>query len=198
MSKKVFKQLRQYNHILVTGPQRSGTTIAAAMISQSLGRLFVPDEGIGQDNIKRLEAMIGKSKFVLQCPALFPYIHTFDFESTAIVVMFRRMDAILRSMKRIGWAGAEEEIKRYKQIELFHRFIWQRLVDMRRSQTEAIVFYKYQVFREYQIENMQLRWYGLDYTELDWHPLWLPMSDRAKFEPRQISLKHTNAQQERI
>lgn len=198
MSKQIFKSLEPYRHILVTGPQRSGTTICAAMLAYSHGKAFLPDEEIGQNDVGRLKSIIGKSEFVLQCPALLPQIHTLDFEDTAIVLMWRDTGDINASIERIEWEGGKEEIERYQMANLFDRTIWESWLIAFKVSSKAIAAYKYQMWTNIQRPICKMPVFDLGYNSLHWHPLWIKKSERRNFEPRQISHEHANATQERI
>lgn len=199
MSKYVFEKLRKYSGIIVTGPQRSGTTFAAAAIAYSLGYAFYPDERIGQRDVGRLkDLMATEVKFSLQCPALFYMIQDFDFYDAAIVVMRRKTQAIRASIDRIEWDGSKEEFLPYKEDGRYSSVVSEHVRRFRGNALGFITGLKYDVFDKVQRLDMKMPWFDLYYDSLGWHPLWIPKRDRMGFAARQISKKYPNATQERI
>jgi len=202
MNKRLFKTLADHNYILVSGPQRSGTTFAAAALAHSLERRFCPDEIIGQDEVTKLNVLIRSSpNFVLQCPALFWCLDSFqdkDFPNTAVVVMKRSLTAINKSVARIDWDGAAEEIDRYRRREEFREDDWQVSIEAYQEPRYAIGSFKYYFWDTYQKDRMQLPFYELDYNSLRWHPRWENKVNRKDFEPRQVSLQYKNAIEENL
>jgi hypothetical protein len=83
--------------IFVTGPQRSGTTIAARILATDLKRSYV-DESEYTPNVIPPNAVIQAPfiiKSVLELSYLFPKAH--------FVFMQRNKDDIVKSMERIEW-----------------------------------------------------------------------------------------------
>jgi len=109
----MFKHLSTFSHILVTGPQRSGTTICAAMIAHDTGLEFLTEEKVlGLDALHKL--LTTEKRFVLQCPQFCRYIHEFSAPDTLIVMMRRERKDIIASEIRIGWQGYRKmELARY-------------------------------------------------------------------------------------
>ena len=67
----MFEHLEKFPRILVTGPQRSGTRIAATMIAEDTGHWFVGEEGIGVDSLNRLwRTLVTGRDVVIQAPCL--------------------------------------------------------------------------------------------------------------------------------
>lgn len=83
--------------IFVTGPQRSGTTIAARILSLDLNRTYV-DEAEYTPNDIPVNAVIQAPfiiKFVLELSFMFPKAH--------FIFMERDKNEIIKSMERIEW-----------------------------------------------------------------------------------------------
>ena len=159
--------LRHYDRILVTGPQRAGTTIAARMLAAELNYKFVPEEQVGFDNLEKLFDLYRNEKqFVLQGPCFCPYAH---LVSGAVVLMRRPVPEILSSQARISWPE-EAELDRYFTTQ------------------GPIAQVKYDAWDNYQKPQLRERGFELDYQSLSRHPLWLEKEQRQAFKPRQISL----------
>lgn len=153
---------KQYRRIMVTGPQRSGTTIAAKILAEELGFAY-RDEG---------EILVGdvgaafrlydlKRNFVLQAPALAAYCHLFP---GAVVFMARDLEEIRQSQIRIAW-NSSPELEKY-------------FLDK-----GEIAKVKYQVWEKWQ-KKLPGR-YELEYVSLASHRLWVPSHERKDFSARQ-------------
>lgn len=176
----MFEYLSKYQTILVTGPQRSGTTICAKMIAHDTGHEFVSEESIAINNSRVLENLLyftnkAKQNLVIQCPGLCRYIHKFSSENTLIVMVYRSIEAIIKSQMRIRWDGELRELAHYKyQIDdINYKPIAQVKYDFWKSDQQALVANSKKVI----------------YESLDTHPLWILQEDRIDFKPRQTTLE---------
>jgi len=102
----------QHKRIIVTGPQRSGTTICAHMISHDTGLEYIDEDRIGVDNLSLARNLFSSHKnCVLQAPALARHCHELDVD--LVVFMIRPVADIIKSQKRIGWGCETIELSRY-------------------------------------------------------------------------------------
>ena len=142
--------------IFVTGPQRSGTTIAARILATDLNRTYV-DEAEYTPNAIPPNAVIQAPfiiKFTLELSYMFPKAH--------FVFMERDKEDIVRSMERIEW------YKDYIQDATFYN-------------TYVEHTYKY---IDLLCETLPKdRWSILQYDSLTTHPLFV--KDRDDFTVRQ-------------
>ncbi len=173
----MFENLSNYQTILVTGPQRSGTTICAKMIACDTGHEFIGEESIVTNNLQALSHILYltskiKRKIVVQCPGLCRYIHLFGDENTLIVMVYRSIEAIIKSQMRIEW---EEEAKELARYSLSVGPIAQVKYDYWKKEQQALVINSKKVI----------------YEDLKTHPLWIPQEQRLDFKPRQTV--HENA-----
>jgi hypothetical protein len=110
----MFEWLSKFERIFVTGPQRSGTRICAKMIARDTGYEFIDETHINMDIFYNFSSFLeSKQKFVIQCPTLCRYIHFFDSEDNAIILMCRNVKDIIKSQKRIKWSKEWLELIRY-------------------------------------------------------------------------------------
>lgn len=95
--KKLIKELSHYNKIIVTGPPRSGTTIAGLIISDLLGYKFI-DESFydGNDADKFIRLFTSYSKLVIHNTSFLRDFHKVGVRP--IVIVKRRIKDILDSM----------------------------------------------------------------------------------------------------
>jgi len=168
----MFAQLSRFGQILVTGPQRSGTTICAMMIAHDLGYRFLPEEVVSVRSLDAARRLLAEeSEFVLQCPGLCRWIHELAGPEVAVVLMRRPLAEILESQQRIGWTGRrmQRELAGYGLTE------------------GCIAQVKYDFWASHQralIPNA----FEIEYASLADHPLWLDKEARAGFGPRQVEL----------
>ena len=101
-----------HKKILVTGPQRSGTTICARMIAHDTGFEYIDENRIGVDNLTLAKMLFESSEnFVLQAPALSRWCHKLNAD--LVVFMMRAISDIEKSQRRIGWGCEAIELKKY-------------------------------------------------------------------------------------
>jgi len=155
--------------ILVTGPQRSGTTIAAKMIAQDTGHLLVLEERFGTHDKGRWEKIIeGSHGVVIQCPTMCRWAHQFGERDDVLVVLMRRdIDDIIASQERIGWRERRELVP-YGVDE------------------GPIAAVKYDYWEREQVGQIRHS-LELEYEDLSDHPLWVPKARRRRFGPRQTA-----------
>jgi len=166
------EHLRSQNflRIFVSGPQRSGTTVATKMLAQDLGFEEV------QELPTLSAAQSLKEGAVGQCPQLTSCLHEINAPHSVVVFMCRSLKDIITSGDRIGWNGGHEmhEIKKYKDrfpdyfVEGYH--------------VSAIV---QNVWLTYQMPLMQVPFFNLPYKRLKDHPLYIPKTDRKNFKSKQ-------------
>ena len=83
--------------IFVTGPQRSGTTIAARILADKLSKTYVDESEYNPVDIP--------DNAIIQAPFAFKYILelSFSFPQSFFAVMLRDKNEIVSSMERIEW-----------------------------------------------------------------------------------------------
>lgn len=164
----MFEYLSRFDKVVVTGPQRSGTTICAKMIAADLGYKFYPEERVGI----RLPAMLheliaAQHEFVVQCPALCHCIEDFSAEDVAIVLMRRDVADIVASEERIKF-----ERKRARELAQYGR------------KDGVVSAVRYDHWERHQRPYITHA-FEVEYESLSEHPLWVPKERRADFGPRQ-------------
>ena len=170
----MFEHLKEYRKIIVTGPQRSGTRICAAMIAHDTGYYFVDERTIAIDSIDKFCHLVYDAKYwelpvVIQCPGLSRWVHRFPkLEEMAVVWMNRNLIDILDSQKRIGWKNDFIECLKYPN--------WQ-------GPAAQVKYAYFMANQEPNIPNVTF----VDYVDLDRHPLWIPKEQRKDFVSNQIS-----------
>lgn len=114
---KAIRSLSEYQALLVTGPQRSGTTIGARVLAQETGLEYIDEDDFGVHDCKLFEAILRQPGIVVQCPAMSRWIHHYATEQRCVVFMHRLAHEINASADRVGWNYAPE-LDKYKSIML--------------------------------------------------------------------------------
>lgn len=172
--------LKPYTAILVTGAQRSGTTIGARMIAQELGYRYVDENEFGIHNPYRAYEQMKQGNVVLHAPALCHIVDKFTYRLNYCVVLMRRpLDEIHASEQRIHWReaydGANLLAEQQKYSERFGIY------------GDNIAAIKYFCWEYYQKSILKDRAFELEYASLKAHPLWV--SERAEFGVRQYAVQ---------
>jgi hypothetical protein len=167
----MFEFLSGFNKILVTGPQRSGTTICGKMIAQDLGMKYVDEDTFKVFDIDLFEDLINDSeRLVIQCPGLCHIIHLYGRGNIAIVFMKRDIKDIIASQERIHWPKEKGELTKYEK-------------------TEGIISkVKYDFWHFHQKDKINFQ-FEIEYSSLKSHPLWIPKDKRINFKPKQTKIK---------
>jgi hypothetical protein len=166
----MFGWLAEYDQVLVTGPQRSGTRICAQMIALDTDHLFVDEADFGVDSLYKLTRLLDRSRqVVVQCPALCRHVHHLAHDRMAVVLMRRDVDAIVASQQRIDWEFERVELMRYDHT------------GGRPAQV------KYDFWESRQVDVIPHA-FEIPYESLKQHPLWVPAQLRRKFGAGQINV----------
>lgn len=169
MKGSMFEKFANFDKILVTGPQRSGTRICAKMIAYDLGHRYIDESEFHVDSLFVLCSLVEKQeRCVVQCPVLCRYVHIFNLENIAIILMRRNIEDIIASQKRISWRWELLELARYDRTR------------------GVIAEVKYQFWEKYQERKIKNA-FELDYESLAGHPLWVPRDLRRNFNATQTS-----------
>lgn len=164
----MFEYLSTFDKIVVTGPQRSGTTICAKMIVADLRYEFYPEERIGIRLPSALWELIDKQRqFVVQCPALCHCIEDFSADDVAIVLMRRNVGDIVASEERVKWTR-----KQARELAQYGR------------KDGVISEVRYDHWEKHQRPYIAHA-FEIEYESLSEHPLWVPKERRADFGLRQ-------------
>ena len=162
----LIKHLGPFRRVLVTGPQRTGTTIAARMFAGDLNYRFLREEDFGAHNLPAAFKLWEQSdQIVMQAPALSAYCHL--FKAGAVVWMRRPIEEILRSRQRIRMHdGGPERIAYFTDR-------W------------PLAEFKNECWETRQRPVIGERAFECQYHWLEGHPLWVPPKERQNWNRRQ-------------
>ena len=162
----MYKALEKFNNIIVSGPQRSGTRIAAKIIAYDTGKPYVDETEINSHDFIELKKRLKRGNAVTQCPALCNMLHLITDLSTLIIVMRRSVDQIMASEKRIGW----DKWFMYQELHKYGR-------------TDGVISkIKYDFWETIQKPILKDRAREIIYSDLKNHPLFIEKNKRAKFK----------------
>ncbi|MFW6069662.1 MAG: hypothetical protein ACOC9X_01340 [bacterium] len=161
---------------IVTGPQRSGTTIAARILAADWGRQYIPEETFAAHDEDAFYHTVyschtGARPAVIQAPGM---AHVLEYVATPrvlVVWILRPLDEILASQARIDWTRLWAPRERAKYPG------WPR--------HWPVALIKYRRWR--QVREHVPHWVQLPYRRLEGHPLWVPAEERRTFGPRQTA-----------
>jgi len=109
----MFETLKEFSNIVISGPQRSGTRIAAKIIAADTEKTYIDEKYIDFHNLKMLEYFLIHGNNVVQCPALCHLLHYITAKDTLIIIIRRPVEEIIRSERR-SWNEQAEKIELLK------------------------------------------------------------------------------------
>jgi len=141
--------------IFVTGPQRSGTRLAAHIIARETGRKFIDETKYNFDI---------PMNSVIQAPFLLKAVFelSFVFPTAQFAFMYRNTDDIVSSLERIEW------YKDYIDSPDFYK---------------KYINHNYQFIKQLKSELPEDRWFDIKYESLSHDPLFV--KDRSSFTTKQ-------------
>lgn len=168
----MFEELKAHHRIVVTGPQRSGTRIAAKMIAADTGHRFVDEVEFGVFDASRWRALLDGDGIVVQCPTMLKDVVDDPPSGVYVVLMRRPLEDIHASEKRIGW-----------RTEAFGHADVLELMKLGASEGDpAELKYRY-----WDTHTKEFPYLELDYAELERHPLFVAAPGRRAFGPLQTA-----------
>lgn len=163
-------KIANFDQIIVTGPQRSGTRIAAQIIAHDFGLPYCDEKDIHlYSKNAALKVFELEGKAVIQAPGLSCKAHLFP-ANVLIILMMRPVSEIQASEQRIGWdkAWIKNEWLMYEDVGF-------------KPIVAPISVYKYLIWRKHQRPLIT------NYIELEYHSLrgnlqWIPRTLRTNFK----------------
>ena len=167
----MFEHLQEHGRILVTGPQRSGTTIAARMIAADTGHRYLDEFNFEVRDVAQWRMCLHQDRIVVQCPHMLKDIVDAPPTGTFVVLMRRNLEDIHRSESRIGWdmeqGGNSAELSKFN-------------VDQGDS---AALKYAY-----WDSHKKDFPYLELAFESLQGNPLYVEAELRHHFGPKQVRL----------
>ena len=166
----MFEHLREHRRIAVTGPQRSGTTIAGQMIAADTGHRFVDEGEFSVGDEKQWRAILQQDGVVVQCPHMLKDVVDNPPPDIFVVLMRRDLTEIHGSARRIGWDGWGNpyELPKFNVTE----------------GDSAAIKYAYWDSHEKSFPFIEI-----SFESLRRHPLYVEEQHRLGFDPKQTRLE---------
>lgn len=174
--------LKKYSRILVVGPQRSGTNIAAKIIAAEVNSPVFSERQFGESSCvidappthsKDLEDFLQtEPRYVLQAPVLTHTVHSLDIADAIVCFIQRPFDEIDASRVRSDWPGTERELRKYRAS---FPEIMSMLPEALLSKIQITVW------DELQKAQMKLPFIEIPFSDFKNHPLWVEKKERKSF-----------------
>lgn len=171
---------QDFDVVLVTGPQRSGTRIVAKAIAKDSGLTYC-DETVFNvyDEEKFFGLAYAGGRLVIQCPSMSHLVHEIREialrDDMAVVMVLRDVGEIRASEKRIDWPEGAR-----KKEEAHYNELW--------VEPGHIADRKYQFWWETQKARIKNA-FEFRYANLASHPLWVRSSERKSFAWNQTEIQ---------
>ncbi|MAG52959.1 MAG: hypothetical protein CMH62_03285 [Nanoarchaeota archaeon] len=177
--KDVIKKLKGYEQIIVSGPQRTGTTYFSQVLAKELFHKSRIDEGRFRiRNENEFMALLESKNVVIQAPAMTHLLHRIPkIKSLMIIFMHRSQEDLNESEDRIGWHPHEFEIE--KSQYLAEGFNVEKF-----SRNSAM---KYSIW-ENQKNSIKNDFIEVEYNVLKDTPGFVPKASRKNFGKKQTIL----------
>jgi len=158
----MFGSLKEFNNIVVSGPQRSGTRIAAKIITNDTGKNYIDEKDVNYHDFRLLEWYLNQGNVVVQCPGLCHLLHHITDESTLVIIVRRPIEEIISSeYNRWDKVSRKQELLKYGYSN------------------GIISSIKYNFWDKVQKVTLSERAREINYHNLEKHPLWI--KDRKNF-----------------
>jgi len=164
--------LKNYSRVIVTGPQRSGTTIASHIIACDLEYKHIDERQVDVRSMSKLFKVLEDTNIVVQGPCFCSQVAWIDTPDTIIIMMKRDINDIVESETRISWDEEKKELSNYFK------------------ENGVISAVRYEMWDKYQKPNMKVPFLELSYESLKEHPLWIEKPARSNFDRRQYMIEN--------
>ena len=170
-------ELSDFNKVIITGPQRAGTTICAQMMASDFKVKYMGEESVGFYSEAGIRSLCeGSERFVLQCPRAAHACHKFIYEDVAIVFMYRNSHDIKVSQDRINWTNSYEK----DELSFYH---------LTQGTISTIKYSNWRTWQKELIPNSFEIWY----EDLQAHKFWKDKSERVYLSGRETYVEGVNS-----
>ena len=158
----MFESLKEFSSIVISGPQRSGTRIAAKIIAADTNKELIDERYLNNHDERLLNHYLTKENVVIQCPGLCHLLHRIKTPSTLIIVILRPIQEIISSEIRC-WDKKSEFVELVKY-----------------GYTNGVISeIKYNFWKSHQKPLLSDKAKEIEYHKLSSHPLFI--KDRKNF-----------------
>ena len=173
-------QSKKFNKILVSGPQRSGTTFLSNVLSEDLNYEL-------HDELRDVEDFLRVGvDSVTQAPSMSSLLHKIPKQNGVVVIFAsRNCNDIIASCERINWAGVNWN--NHHGGESAEKDILNRNCPNYLNKYTHSSYIKQNFWMSHQMHVMQVPYINISYDFLQDHPKFKSKNQRVNFRPKQIS-----------
>jgi len=106
----MFESLKEFNSIVISGPQRSGTRIAAKIVAHDTSKQYIDEKYLNFHDSRLLRYYLNNGNVVIQCPGLCHLLHNIQDKLTLVVVVRRSISEIIAS-EHLKWPEVSRKIE---------------------------------------------------------------------------------------
>jgi hypothetical protein len=172
-------QSKKFSKILVSGPQRSGTTFLSNVLSEDLNYKL-------HDELKNVDDFLSvKGESVSQAPSMSSLLHKIP-EQNGVVVIFvsRNCNDIISSCEKLKWG--EINWNNYHGGEIAERGILKLNCPNYLNKNAHSSYIKQNFWMSHQMHVMKVPYINASYDFLQDHPKFKSKDQRAEFNAKQI------------
>ena len=171
----------KFSKIIVTGPQRSGTTFTSKVIAKDLGFKCIDEREFNNTQFEQAFDLVKETpNVVIQSPAISHMCHHWALiENCCVIWMIRDTEQILsspRTKKWMKWGWDQHEIDTYSKsfpnLKIKYNNMWEM---------------KHKIWEKFQSPLLPNS-FNLEYNSLSGHKDWVDLKDRTWSSLKQTSL----------
>lgn len=179
----LLNKCKKYKRIVVSGPQRSGTTYTAKQLSEDLNYIHVDEFDFGINYYDKFLKKLKQNNVVVQAPALTHELERINLKDTLVIWMSRDFIDIEKSEDKINWHPKESKIEFKKYLDKFV-FSTEKINSFSRSAPM-----KTYIFENVQCLKMKVDWIYVSYNALQTSSNYVSAEKRKNFKAKQINSK---------
>lgn len=179
---------KNFRKIIITGPQRSGTTFLTRQLAEHLSITPIYLENFYvHDEDKFVELLNSEEKAVIQCPTMSHLLHELALDGVLVIFMRRKLEDIIASEARIHWEDQSLYLRGVHMDEAVFekaKYLKSNIPDLNFYQHVSEI--KVQAWSYYQSERIKDK-VELSYSSLEqmFPDAWIKKVNRSEFHPRQ-------------
>ncbi|MCG8315912.1 MAG: hypothetical protein MI976_22095 [Pseudomonadales bacterium] len=196
LNEECFKFLSKYKRIIVTGPNRTGTTFFSNYLSQKLKYRLI-DESLYKYDEDVFNWYFSKERVVVQGPGMSYRAHSLpdDYKDCCVVYMRRPLDEIERSSKRIRdpnrslnhrWERFNRVVSRYKNDPVIGEMIYKYIPSLDNFEPTSSAKFRYAIWDDVQKTKCK-NYLEVNYNDLEKLDSYVDQKYRVGFSPKQVN-----------
>ena len=171
---------KKYTKIIVSGPQRSGTTYFADELSKELNYNHYDEKLYDVHNSNKFFELLNSNNIVIQSPSMSSFLHLIESTESLVIFMYRDDNDIFKSEDRIHWHPTQYKYELSKYKTCFPDLL-EKIDSFKRSSPM-----KKWIWENIQQPKMKVDWVNVDYNITTQTKGYIPKEKRIHFKPKQI------------